>query len=113
MHVTVLYSATEPKAIPAETAYPFQATPTGVETWDVEGKQSHLVMLIDCLGIVARRRRLVELGAKNERETFRPHVTLSKNIPPDFDATAILLPKTIVIEKETVERRTREAKRET
>lgn len=109
MHCTVLYS-TEPlpdaASPPPAGLYPREAAANGWAAWDVAGKHRHLVLRIASDDLQARHAQLLAMGGSHPFQPYDPHVTVSKDVGQDFDASALPAYDGLVeIEGEAVELR--------
>ena len=97
IHTTIVYSRRDfPCPIGEEIVLknPLDFCPSGFTLLGKpEDDQACLVMLLDADPLVDVHEMLVQKGAEHDYDDYIPHVTLSYNVPKNFDHSSIRIPE--------------------
>lgn len=92
IHTTIVYSRVPVPGLVATEVIdpPEQANHIGYDVWPSQKDTNCLVMLLDSTYLHARFHHAVDdLGASYDYDEYKPHITLSYDVPSDFDVEAL------------------------
>lgn len=92
IHTTIVYSRVPVPGLQATENIdpPEQATHIGYEVWPSQKDSNCLVMLLDSTFLHSRFAHAVDdLGATYDYDEYKPHITLSYDVPKDFDPSSL------------------------
>jgi uncharacterized protein len=98
LHTTIIYSRTP---IPESAQHSmddeelkrkrWRFSPKSIELFSGTDEQA-LVMLLEAPELVEIHNELIKAGATHDFPEYNPHITLSYNVPVDYDYKSIILP---------------------
>ncbi|RYD62886.1 MAG: hypothetical protein EOP83_13475 [Verrucomicrobiaceae bacterium] len=91
-HTTIVYSKKRIHWNPMNDLH-WLVKPTGWAVWASRSKEKHaLVLLIDSTHLHVRWKVAMQRGATYDFDEYRPHISFSYDVGPDFDVAALPLP---------------------
>lgn len=94
LHCTLIQSKTDVPDFTPQNKLDEIGIPFGVELWDKKTREADLinesqnivlVLRFECDYLENRFNELIDMGASRKFKTFKPHITLSRDVGNDFD----------------------------
>jgi hypothetical protein len=103
IHTTLIYSKVyDDVDILQNCRYPSFAT--GYEIWKTQGGKNALVLKLHSPSLVERHQYLMgKYNLTYDYDEYKPHITLSYDVPEDYDYTKLSLPLFIMANREYME----------
>lgn len=96
IHTTILYSKTPVKGIPPIEFSNWEIEPAEFDLFPLshtdESEVKALVIKLSSPELIATHQELIERGGSHDFPEYHPHLTLSYNVPADFDLSTLTLP---------------------
>ena len=96
IHTTILYSRTPVSAIPAIDFADWEIEPMHFELFPLSsedvGELRALVLRLSSDELIDTHNKLVARGGSHDFPDYHPHLTISYNVPADFDLSKLTVP---------------------
>jgi hypothetical protein len=93
-HTTIVYSRVPVNTFEPNHSVDIKINPdASLEAWDMQNGMKCLVLCYRSLYLDLRFQEAMAQGATYDFDEYKPHISLSYDLPPDFDVSALPLPE--------------------